>query len=606
MAKLLISINENNSIEISLIGSFTSKDCDSVNSWWGDSSRYSNVDKKIEVPIADFILKMHWLREMWTRVGHTVEFTDKAKTIIKNSQNLSLEFDKFALADGSNFEIDETFLTLKRPLKPFQVSNLRALLKVPNGANFSVPGAGKTSTALAVWNYLNNKNLLTRLLIICPRSAFEAWRDEPNIVIGRHVIVNQFTEESIPPDTEILYVNYEQLESPERLSRIIRWVSQEFTMLVIDEAHRIKSGPASVRWRACQEIGSKAKRIDLLTGTPMPQSPQDLKNLFSLSWPGIPKSFFSDQKLASLRRGGIFVRTTKNELNLPPMVITPVNIPMGKIQSEIYLALRRSFVGRFGLSDIDRNYFGQKGKAVMTLIAAATNPGLLLGSSNEDAYLGLLWPPQELSGSERLMEILNKYVQHEIPPKYEWVIKFISKAASEGRKVLVWSTFIGNLVALKKLLSPYNPAMIYGGTSQEDRILELKRFRTSSDCSVLLSNPQTLGEGVSLHNECHDAIYLDRSYNAGLYLQSLDRIHRLGLPLSQETSVFILNTEGTVDLRIGKRLATKIDLLGSFLNDEGLVEVSLPSTEESETPEAILGLDDFDVNDLFEHLRIDK
>ena len=606
MAKLLISINENNSIEISLIGSFSSKDCDSVNSWWGGSSRYSNGDKKIEVPIADFILKMHWLREMWTRVGHTVEFTDKAKTIIKNSQNLSLEFDKFALADGSNFEIDETFLTLKRPLKPFQVSNLRALLKVPNGANFSVPGAGKTTTALAVWNYLNNKSLLTRLLVVCPRSAFEAWRDEPNIVIGRHVIVNQFTEESIPPDTEILYVNYEQLESSERLSRIIRWVSQEFTMLVIDEAHRIKSGPASVRWRACQEIGSKAKRIDLLTGTPMPQSPQDLKNLFSLSWPGIPKSFFSDQKLASLRRGGIFVRTTKNELNLPPMIITPVNIPMGKIQSEIYLALKRSFVGRFGLSDMDRNYFGQKGKAVMTLIAAATNPGLLLGSSNEDAYLGLLWPPQELSGSERLMEILNKYVQHEIPPKYEWVIKFISKAASEGRKVLVWSTFIGNLVALKKLLSPYNPAMIYGGTSQEDRILELKRFRTSSDCSVLLSNPQTLGEGVSLHNECHDAIYLDRSYNAGLYLQSLDRIHRLGLPLSQETSVFILNTEGTVDLRIGKRLATKIDRLGSFLNDEGLVEVSLPSTEESETPEAILGLDNFDVNDLFEHLRIDK
>lgn len=606
MAKLLISIGDNNLIEINLIGSFSSNEFDSVYLWWVNSVKNSNFDKKIEVPIADFILKMHWLREMWTRLGHTVEFTDTAKAAIKKYQNFSQEFDKFSLADGSNSEIDENFLTLKRPLKPFQLSNLRALLNVPNGANFSVPGAGKTSTALAVWNYLNNKSLLTRLLVICPRSAFEAWRDEPHVVISRKVIVNQFTEESIPPNTEILYVNYEQLESPERLSRIIRWVSQEPTMLVIDEAHRIKAGPASVRWRACLEISIKAKRIDLLTGTPMPQSPQDLRNLFSLSWPGIPKSSFSDQKLASLRRGGVFVRTTKNELNLPPMVITPINIPMGKIQNEIYLALRRSFVGQFGLSDSDRGYFGQKGKAVMTLIAAATNPGLLLGSSNEDAYLGLLWPPQELSGSKRLMDILNNYVQHEMPPKYEWVLKFIAKASAEGRKVLIWSTFIGNLVALKKLLSPYSPAMIYGGTSQEDRLSELKRFRTSRDCSVLLSNPQTLGEGVSLHNECHDAIYLDRSYNAGLYLQSLDRIHRLGLPLSQETSVFILNTEGTVDSRIGKRLATKIDRLGSFLNDEGLVEVSLPSGDESETPEAILGLDNFDVNDLFEHLRIDK
>ena len=48
--------------------------------------------------------------------------------------------------------------------------------------------------------------------------------------------------------------------------------------------------------------------------------------------------------------------------------------------------------------------------------------------------------------------------------------------------------------------------------------------------AVLLANPQAMSEGISLHLECHDAIWLDRTYNAGQYLQGIDRIHRLGPP----------------------------------------------------------------------------
>ena len=46
---------------------------------------------------------------------------------------------------------------------------------------------------------------------------------------------------------------------------------------------------------------------------------------------------------------------------------------------------------------------------------------------------------------------------------------------------------------------------------------------------ILIGNPQKGGEGISLHKACHNAIYLDRDYDAGKYLQSRDRIHRIGL-----------------------------------------------------------------------------
>ena len=167
---------------------------------------------------------------------------------------------------------------------------------------------------------------------------------------------------------------------------------------------------------------------------------------------------------------------------------------------------------------------------------------------------------------------------------------------------MIWSTFIANLPALKRLLEPYNPALIYGISTQEERKAELLKFRSTNSCSVLLSNPQTLGEGVSLHKECHEAIYLDRSYNAGLYLQSLDRIHRLGLPKTQETNIFILQCEGSIDHTIARRLEDKIQRLGFYLNDAGLAEVSLPGLDDEILPDGMSGLDEVDLNDIYHHL----
>lgn len=304
------------------------------------------------------------------------------------------------------------------------------------------------------------------MLVICPRSAFEAWKQEPLDVLVDKIIPSQFSDEPIPVETELLYVNYEQLENRQKLSRLLAWVKQKPTMLVLDEAHRIKGGASSTRWRACLELANVVSRVDLLTGTPMPQSPEDLRNLLGISWQKIPRHFLTDDRLKSLQRGGIFVRTTKSELKLPPMRIEPIRLEMSQVQSEIYSALRRSYVGQFGLSAGDQSYFGNKGKAVMSLLACATNPGLLMSAVNEDAYLGLQWPPLELAGSERLLNILENYSSHEMPSKYEWISRFVSKAASEGRKVLVWSTFIGNLLALQRVLEPFNPALIYGGTSR--------------------------------------------------------------------------------------------------------------------------------------------
>lgn len=115
---------------------------------------------------------------------------------------------------------------------------------------------------------------------------------------------------------------------------------------------------------------------------------------------------------------------------------------------------------------------------------------------------------------------------------------------------------------------------------------------------VLISNPATLGEGISLHQVCHDAIYVDRDFIAGRFLQSLDRIHRLGLSPKAETRVTILAARGTIDEVVTLRLEKKLKFMGRILDDPEVQQLADLQEESS----IIGGMDTADVQALLDHI----
>ena len=598
---LRLSINDQQSIQFIKASNISESIWSAVTTWWNPVS-VNRGQNSFEVPITEFSLRKGWLRTYWVDKGYKIIVDAELTSALKKMESEVNEFEKnlagFTSDNISGFNTDGII----RELTDFQKRAVNSLVNMKNGANFSVPGAGKTTTALVVWDQLKKRGLVDRILVISPRSAFEAWQFEPSEVFQKAPETQIFDEDPISENTDILVTNYEKLESPERLSRLQLWMQKSKVLLIIDEAHRIKGGNFSVRYRGAKELVRFAARTDILTGTPLPQGLDDLRNLLHLSWKTIPVSYFSDSRLQSLRRGGIFVRTTKAELGLPPVSIREVALPMGEMQSQIYSALGKNYVGQFAMSTRDENYLRGRGKAVFTLLAVASNPGLLLNRVNEGAYLDVAWPPREVIGDENLLALVNDYVQYEIPPKYVWLQNLLKNRSEQKQKVLIWSNFVGNLKALEKVLAPFNPVLIYGGTPPEERSLLLKKFREDRECLVLLSNPQTLGEGVSLHQVCHEAVYVDRSYNAGHYLQSVDRIHRLGLSPKQNTEIHFLVSERSIDERVKNRLAVKIQRLASILDDTGLVSGTIPNTEEDKELR-ISDLDFADLSDLFDHLR---
>jgi hypothetical protein len=114
---------------------------------------------------------------------------------------------------------------------------------------------------------------------------------------------------------------------------------------------------------------------------------------------------------------------------------------------------------------------------------------------------------------------------------------------------------------------------------------------------VLLANPAAMSEGVSLHEVCHEAIYVDRTFNAGQYLQSIDRIHRLGLAVGVDTNITFLVHRLSIDETVDDRIRVKADRLSRMLEDANLVTMALPDEEDYGE---LIDVEDLDA--LFAHL----
>lgn len=514
-----------------------------------------------------------------------------------------------ALANLSPFDIAALEVELKaagfsRQLKPFQLNNLAAILRLPHGADFSVPGAGKTSVALANFALGRARGVFTRSLVVAPIAAFSAWKDDALecFTFPPTVAVHTGPDSLIPQTADILLTNYNRVAAD--YDRLRAFVAEQPTQIVLDEAHRVKRGALGVHGRAVLDLAYAARRRDILTGTPAPQGAYDLIALVRFLYPGqdnqiLPRAAYIErdgrdehvlrETSAAIER--YFVRTPKSELALPPTKFEVIRRQMGPIQQAIYDALIGRYRSSFQLEKASRREFDRLGRIVMYLLEAATNPILLVAGSDEADELGFRHPPLEISGDEPLTDLLSSYNLYETPWKYGEVAQIVVSAASRGEKVLVWSNFVRNLKALGRHLAEFKPAIIHGGIPPEDgapasittREEELRRFRHDPSCSVLLANPAACGEGVSLHHCCHHAVYLDRSFNAGHFLQSQDRIHRLGLTAGMLTRFTILASTDSIDDAVDGRLRHKIMALSQLMNDPGLVQVALPEPDEGQT-----------------------
>lgn len=511
---------------------------------------------------------------------------------------------------------------VSRPLYELHLRSAYYMYEMSRAANFSVPGAGKTSMVLGVFAYLNRANapaneIIDRILVVSPLNAFDSWKREFEAVFGNKKPLKSIDSQTSPDFSNdlavnwgvsnLVLVNYESL--PKYLTRLEENIDIN-TMLVFDEVHRIKN-PNGVRAKKALELSKKSKFKYVLTGTPIPNTYQDIYNFLHIlygneynSYFGWDSNFLYNPKIRQINEINkklypFFWRTNKNDLNVPKAEEDYI-ITVDPSQEQLALAEYIYSKENSSLAQLIR------------LIQASTNPSLLnkvidyreLMSYDDD---GDIYSISEVDFNSLLKNnkkdnTSNSYskidVENMITPKFLAGIDLVQKLVNDGKKVLVWGIFIDTLYKIRDALKSrgIKVNLVYGGTEKLERAVLIDEFR-DGDVQVLVSNPQTLGESISLHQTVHDAVYFEYNFNLTFMLQSRDRIHRLGLKKNQYTRYYYLQTAsealdsyrpGYIDEKIYRRLKAKERLMYGAIDDKNLsIEYS-----ENEILEAIKIIDE--------------
>lgn len=488
----------------------------------------------------------------------------------------------------SEEEIDERLLAVGfvRQLLPYQKRNVSLLTRQHAGATFSVPGAGKTTEALAY--YYLTRSAEEKLLVVAPKNAFVAWEEElpacvPEFTEGVSRLTGGLSSvlSTLETDPPVSIISYHQL--PYVMDALHAFLARNQVCMMVDESHRMKRGDDGVHGACILGLSFLPCRKLILSGTPMPNSTADLVPQFRFLFPEVR---ITPENVAENFQP-FFVRTTKEQLGLPPVhqVMHPVD--MSITQRALY-DLLASDAARLlaGLSPRDRLRFRSVGRCVQYLLQAASNPALLATSQLYEH------------------DVLKAALADGVSNKIKEACRIARAWAREGKKVLIWSSFVKTVEHVAALLSDIGAEYIHGGVETDDdeenfesREAIIKRFNNPlSQTRVLVANPAACSEGISLHHVCHHAIYIDRNYNAAQYLQSVDRIHRIGLAEDVTTYITVLSCAGTIDDSVTRRLGDKVEKMRDVLNDPSLNAVPIPIDEF--TDRYTEGIDDDDIADL--------
>ena len=170
---------------------------------------------------------------------------------------------------------------------PYQKVAIDHLLAIGNGANFSVPGSGKTTVAYAVLSNWLEDETIDKILVIGPTSSFFPWEDEFRLCFDRKpksIRVKGEIGSQLPNLTHELFLMHFST-AMYRIQEIIEFLSKYNVALIIDESHNIKSPDQKTWARTARAIAPYAKRRMILSGTPMPNDARDLWVQITFLWP---------------------------------------------------------------------------------------------------------------------------------------------------------------------------------------------------------------------------------------------------------------------------------------------------------------------------------
>jgi SNF2 family DNA or RNA helicase len=340
--------------------------------------------------------------------------------------------------------------------------------------------------------------------------------------------------------------------------------------LVADEGHRLQD-PNSIQSRSMRALRKLADEADLLTGTPVGNSPFSMWNQMRFLDPDfwVPheltryttfKSKFGIWEKGYNRRQEREFKSCvgyrneellhrmiapaasrvlkKDALDLPPKTFTRRSFEMAPAQAKVYRDLRDNI-----LAELDS---GEEVTATMAMVRLMRLQQITSGyvTPDEAELPTLIMPWQKNPRLSLLRSIINE---------------------RPTQQAIVWCRFTKDVDLVTWALADdeVKAARYDGRTPKPTRPAVIQSF-IEGQTRVLVANPACAGEGLNLQ-ACATAVYYSLGDKLRERQQSIDRIHRIG----QDRPVEIIDivAAGTVDEGKLARLEKNEEVAGRVTGD---------------------------------------
>ncbi|WP_442601322.1 DEAD/DEAH box helicase [Paenibacillus sp. KN14-4R] len=434
-------------------------------------------------------------------------------------------------------------------------------------------GLGKTIEAGLILKEYMVRGLVRKVLILVPASLVLQWVRELNQKFGIAAAAQK--KEYMWTQCDVIVASMDTAKRDPHRSIVLE---QEYDMLIIDEAHKLKN-KKTTNYAFVKEI--RKKYCLLLTATPVQNDLQELYNLITLLKPGqlggqakfhsnyiIDKRTVKNEGALQQELSKVMIRNRRSDGNLDMTKRAVKNIPLTLSEEEQRLY--------DGVTNFVRGRYTENGANFGSMLSLLTLQREVC-SSRDAVFLTLVnlfkKTPEDSPLRPQIWELVELIRGIQANTKAEKTIEIIRQV---NEKVIIFTEYRASQEYLLNYLKnnditavPYRGGMNRG---KKDWMMDLFKRRAQ----VLVAT-EAGGEGINLQF-CHHMINFDLPWNPMRVEQRIGRVHRLGQ--TEDVQIYNLSTKGTIEEHILTLLHEKINMFESVI---GELDVILERFEKKKT-----------------------
>ncbi|MGN7355804.1 DEAD/DEAH box helicase [Paenibacillus sp. SAF-054] len=438
-------------------------------------------------------------------------------------------------------------------------------------------GLGKTIEAGMILKEYLIRGLVSKVLILVPASLVLQWVRELNSKFGIPAVAQK---KAYSWHSDIVVASIDTAKRDPHKDFLLE---QEYDMLIIDEAHKLKN-KKTTNYQFIQKL--RKKYCLLLTATPVQNDMSELFNLITLLKPGQlgrqgdfatnfvvgkrqPKN--QDQLKDELAKVMIRNRRGEGPVHFTKRHVSNVSLQLSPEEQALY----------DGVTAFVKDQYQASGGNLSSMLSLVTLQREVC-SSRDAVFLTLVnlskKIPDESPLTAKVWELVTAIKAIKANTKAEKTIELIKQV---NEKVIVFTEYRATQEYLLQYFQkhglicvPYRGGMNRG---KKDWMMDLFRGRAQ----VMIAT-EAGGEGINLQF-CHNMINFDLPWNPMRVEQRIGRVHRLGQ--QKDVQIYNLSTSGTIEEHILHLLHEKINMFEMVI---GGLDVILERFEKQESLEKSL------------------